>query len=224
MMWFVFGAYELRLGIHIVLGMVLLCCVALPTHGYRPFFSTIWHHLEKRRHAISVALLLISGVFAVNSIERTSLWKSPHATVYDAASVAVAKYFENDVPWVLEKMRSEEPVRFWTATEYQYGIFHGRMDVVRPDFDTFYRNVQSDGYYSILYDLQTTRPDYAFTVGRLPVRGQYIAEWLDKAAVAYPTVFELISDRPNRYGYRIFKVNHEQLDLALAHHLAGLQE
>lgn len=215
-LWFLFGAYQLRLGQQYI---VFAWFVLLASHfsfKVKPFLSRL-PNIEKPLvavgsrfiaypKAISYCLLLSSVIISYVLWYRVSHLEQPGVSLYEGRRVSLTRYFGKDADWIYQNIFLKEHVTIWVPSRYLYGLFYPNTNLVTPDYE-FYRQYNQD---ALLDELIRKKPDYVFEVSEAVIDGPASAQ-LTILIKNYPQAFEKVSDAPNRFDFVTYKVDSERL-------------
>ena len=207
-LWLMFGAYDLRLGMHIVLGMALIIChhglIEVPRLVFKP---KPW----------LVTAMVLSVFSSSLMIKKSLLWRKGYSP-YESGKITVAKYFGDDSEWIYDTFYKNYEVTGWAPTDYIVGLFYMKSNIVRPHWIRFdrYNPLEVNDFTKqlLLDELWLLKPDYAFTAGQVAGRGSIASRTLEVLAAQYPEAFKTVADKPNRYGYKTFQIDYPALAAA----------
>lgn len=210
--WFIFGAYEIRLGIHVLaLGALLIisglgmrgqalmaavAAVAAVSPAVQPVAKPV---AVSGRCAILSASIFTIAVFAsillitlkVASVKKVDLFDGAQSTLRyqygDASAAVIARLFQ-------------EHGRVWASTGYTYGPFFGRVPVTMPR--------SAETFDAVRDDLLMFKADYAVHGG---IHKNGYTEVLKTLADRCPRAFEPILVPPNQYDFTMYKVTQSEL-------------
>lgn len=211
-MWFLYGAYDLRLGIHVVFGSVLLSAATGFSGLSWPWSAPVpLMRLKAWPAAMGVLSLAISGYLLTDSY----LFGEKRLSPYNSGPIVLAKYFGEDAPWVTEHLYNQPNIHLWTPTDYVLGLFYEKTPIMRPNYVSLdrhkYKGVTPLTRAILIEELQRVAPDYVFTTGRLPVRGAYVSRILEALAEEAPQAFEQVAGPPNRYNIITYRLHPQYL-------------
>lgn len=197
--WFIFGAYEIRLGIHVLALGALLIVSGLGMRGQaadQPLPTPV--AVSGRRAMLSASIFTIL-VFAtillitlkVAAVKKVDLLDGAQSTLRyqygDASAAVIARLFQDHG-------------RVWASTGYTYGPFFGRVPVTMPR--------SAETFDAVRDDLLTFKADYAVHGG---IHKNGYTEVLKTLADRCPVAFEPILIPPNQYDFTMYKVNQYEL-------------
>ena len=196
--WFLFGAYHLRLGLHILGVLALMVVHSLPTY---PLYS--WpYNIKPLAERMAWVLL---GIFSLGgclfSYQSSLVGTEPTVLLAKASTVSFKKYFGADSEWILANLYDQSDKRLFVPASYIYGLFYGHASMVRP------QSVPGEIYdeAALLRDWALLKPDYIFTSGRLK-QGDPASSLTEKLAEKHPEWLVCVAKSPNRYGYKVYRL------------------
>ena len=197
--WFTFGSYEKRHGIHVILVSVLLVTHAL-TRMYpianniviaRQFNSAIWQKW----------ILLASLCIVVASINLAYFRHAP--PLQDGNRAIFISQFGTDAGDIFDEIIVNK-YHVFTASNYQYGALFNRTPLYRPDSGDVEASAQKLKDYLI-----PSQSSYTFTSGDWSY-GPYSAQ-IEKLAQQCPDAFELIKKSAVKPQFSIYKIHQNSL-------------
>lgn len=208
LLWFIFGAYHLRLGVHNVLG-ALLILAATDFH----FMKSRAIYLEKlQKHVVSIVLsmTILSFSIAFFQFYRADLMTRTAPNIYYSGEVVMRKYFGLEWPWIYANLYNKPNILLWCPSDYIYGLFYSRTPIVRPEYARYANPTDPIAVQrAFRAEMEAVKPDYIFTLGELPTRGAFISKQIEVLAIEHPDVFEAVASPPNRYGYVTYRLHLE---------------
>ncbi len=196
LLWFLFGAYHLRLGLHILAVLALIIALELEI----PFKGLLIRRGVEIR--LWIGALLLSLGLSWGLYQRSVPGQEPSVSVYKASTISFRKYFGSESDWVLANLYDHPELRLFIPTNYIMGLFYGHTPIVRP-------SVQSGFPYdeaALLRDFKTLKPDYVFTSGEL-LQGEPASGLIGALALKRPDLLEPVVKGPNRLGYRAYRLH-----------------
>ncbi len=208
--WFLYGAYNIRLGLHIVALSVLLTAFL---EFNIPFFnkeSKFWkkadtflqQHFKKAGIVLFIVIICHSGF----TIYKNKIGHAPGISFKQGGKKTISKYFGELTDYVYNDLYDNPDILLWVPSNYIYGIFFGHTKMIRPDY-------QQDKAYSkkdLLKELKYYQPDFLFDAGVLAFGpGSKVLQQLVKEK---DNLFERIEpDIKTKFGYVIYKLNKSKL-------------
>jgi len=191
--WFIWGAYSLRLGLH-VLGLAAL----LLLHALEDVPVAETASAARARHGCRAALLMT--VFAMVGAAGTTMWwvARQGIDIWHGPEITLRRYFGDDEESVRAIYRSKVPI--WVSSNYLNGMFYGGTPVTAP-------RVTNEGYgrNDLFHDLAEAQAQYAFTAGAVPYGSSSLV--LEQAASACPQLFHEITRHSNELGFHVYRVD-----------------
>lgn len=203
--WLLFGAYDLRLGIHIVgLSALLLAATAYPSPISLGSGIVGWSERLIRRY--SIVLIILVSVF-VGGVTISRIYKNvgkigDNYSPYISGINTISKFFGKDAVFVFTELYDKKDLLLWVPSNYIYGVFYGHTPMMRPD----YRGTKKYGPKELLIEIDNNRPDYLFDSGPKVAYGPG-SKQLRKLAETYCSkLFEKSVEPPNKYGYTVYRL------------------
>ena len=206
-LWFTFGAYQLRLGQHVIALLSLMIIIS----GYRGVWGLeklklklklIKINLKTIRKAIRILSfsLVLFSVCASVFLGLKQEYKKMEGMAWQVGGLrTVRSYFSyEDTQKVADKLYDKSDICLWVPTRYLYGVFYGHTQVVMPDQNW------------TVQDFIKLKPDYMITASKEITS----AEWVDQLQniIAFcPTAFHPLTQDPNRFDYKVYKVKLDAL-------------
>jgi hypothetical protein len=204
--WFLFGAYNTRLGIHVI----ALCALLLAATNYElrialgdAFWRVSGEFMKRNRTAILGALFVVSVVSSAMVAYRQTRSIDNTQDLYVAGKITIAKYFGNDASFVYESIYNNPNLVLWIPSNYIYGIFYGHNQLVRPG----YREVRHYNIDSLISEIENHRPDYLFYAGPVLAYGIGSDLLYELAETRCPRLFTRVAGPSRKYGYIVYKLN-----------------
>lgn len=208
--WFLFGAYQLRLGQHLI---AFAFFVVVASHFRFPTLLTLNHHWQKikafcfeRQKALfagGAAFFIVMG--SVLFIKEAYLVKEG-VSLYAGGRQSLHRYFGNEADYVYQTIYSDKDALLWVPTRYLYGLFYKRTQLTTPDY-LIYEHYQAS---ALVDELQRKGPDYVFTVSDAVIDGP-ASEILSEVVKECPSAFEKVSGPNNRFNFVTYKVDKTKL-------------
>ncbi len=208
--WFAFGAYELRLGIHVLSLLALLTAAGgypfplfhWPRRWWEKAAGGVWSH----RRGVALGLA-VPSLLACALIVRAAFSGPEGASLYQAGARTVSRHFGDAWAFVMSEVYARPERKVWAPSNYVYGIFYGSTPVMRPD----YRGDREYSYAEFIDELIRERPYVVVDPGERLAVGN-ARERLIEALAHCPAAFDPVPPG-NRSGYRVWIVDQQQLNV-----------
>ena len=205
LIWFSFGAYDLRLGMHIVAIAALLVAANgfWPNAGVGPAAAgtVVSSRVRYLVHGLAAVAVIVSGIGAWKYIEE----RRPGFSLYDGGKNTIHRYFGDDAAFVHREIyRSGRTL--WIPSNYIYGIFYGHNPVIRPDHRAATLDLDR-----LKAEIARDRPDYLFESGDVVAYGPATALLRDLVAECGDW-FETVAGPSRGYGYTVYRLNGDAVE------------
>jgi len=199
--WFLFGSYNLRLGMHVVglAALLLVAAIASPrvvtaSEASPPVAPS------KAKAASVIAGLATLAIFAIAVLGAVIVAASRGTDIADGNRTTFRTQFGPGSEAVFDRL-AQSNARVWTTTNYSYGALFGRMTVGRPTY-------RANPYLmsAVVDELKSFDAQYAIYAGTRPYGPA--SELLKQLAVKCPQSLPpvLIGDREGG-GFILYRVN-----------------
>ena len=196
LLWLFFGAYQTRLGAHVV----ALSALLIAANEYWPGTGRGPAEVGGR-----VSMRVRRFVYAVMGVWDRLDKRGPEFSLYDGGKNTIYKYFGADADFVYREIY-RSPSVLWIPSNYIYGIFYGYNPIIRPD----HRAVKLD-IERIRVDIIRNRPDYLFDAGDYVDYGPGSA-LLRELVAKCEDWFHTVAAPPNKYGYTVYRLDNDAVD------------
>lgn len=185
-LWFLFGAYGLRNGYHLI-GVAALLIVA----------SQAWDRVGGRARLLiaGAPLLLLASIHVESMVQFRLDRKVEGFSVYEGGRNTIQHYFGSGADYVYDEIYDRDRT-LWIPSQYIYGIFYGHARTVRPDNRMTTEEIKRE--------IIVTKPDYVFDPGSRRFGRSVVA--LVELVDACPTWFDLVAGPPNPMGFSVYKL------------------
>jgi hypothetical protein len=194
--WFLFGAYNLRLGMHVVglAALLLVAAIAPARPGALPSVA------PARRKAAAIAGLATFAIFATAVAGALMLAASKGTDLADGNRTTFRTQFGPGSEAIFDRL-AQSNARVWTTTNYSYGALFGRMTVGRPAYRANPYDISA-----VVDELESFGAQYAIYAGTRPYGAA--SELLKQLAAKCPKSLPpaLIGDREGG-GFILYKVD-----------------
>ena len=205
-LWFLFGAYEIRLGAHVLVVAALLIGANELLHRDHGTLAQNRTNVSSSARNIVYLLMTVAVLHAGISTLNRLKDKGPEFSFYDGGKNTIYRYFGEGADFIYHDVyRSDK--KLWIPSNYIYGIFYGHNSIVRPDHRT--GNLDAA---RIKAEIARDRPDYLFESGDLVAYGPATALLRD-LVLECRDWFERVVDPTNKYGYTVYRLNNDAVDL-----------
>jgi hypothetical protein len=208
--WFLWGAYSLRLGMHVVTlcFLIILCTdfsVPLLNEKYR-LWQKIGQFVGNNYRILGVFFVVFGMSYSGIYLYKITQQETSSSYFEPGGRRTINKYFAGLSDWVYSNLYENKNILLWVPTNYIYGIFYGHTEMIRPNF-AIGRPYDQKAFLS---ELKENKPDYLFSGGVVDFGGA--SAILYNAANECPSLFEEIQPRVRlSRGFRIYKMNKSQL-------------
>lgn len=210
LMWFIFGAYSLRLGIHVVSLAALLLAASnynLPFLGFHKILENIGLFFQKKKKYFFSVVFFVSVIVSVLSINKSMRKIGNGFDLYKGGRNTISKFFGEDAEFIYNNIYDRSDILLWIPSNYIYGIFYGHNNVMRPDYD----NVQKYSIETLISEIEKNYPDYLFYSGPRVAYGPGSDLLYELAENQCPSLFEKIAGPQNKYGYIVYKLRKDKM-------------
>lgn len=215
LLWFIFGAYQLRLGQHLIAFawfIVLASCLrgkSVNTMVALERFKPTW---VNKVVILNYPKTLISLCFSVSVVVSFFLWykacyiERQNVSLYQGGRVVLNRYFGTDSDWIYQNLYKNSDLLLWVPSRYLYGLFYPHTQLTMPDYQQYTHYDES----ALLDELLRKKPDYVFAASTAIVDGT-ASTMLVKLVEQYPAIFEVVAQAPNRFDFITYRFNHHKL-------------
>lgn len=200
--WFLFGAYQLRLGQHIIAVALLVICI-IPS-------PILWERVLKGRvrglKPIYLTITIISLTVSTFAFTKEYWIPKNGTSLYQGGKISLIRYFGQDTDRIYNEIYTHPQLLLWVPSRYLYGLFYHHTQLTTPDYLSY------KGYnaQSLIQELQIKQPDYVFTVAPEIIDGP-ASEILSSVIAQCPQPFTKIANSPNRFSFMTYKVDKQLL-------------
>lgn len=207
-LWLVFGAYQLRLGQHVIALLGLL--VILSSYRGLFLFNSIFKifaqkytnkkiNLSPRTIYSSLIFVSILGCGIIGYKQEYKVMKN--MSWQDGGLRTVQFYFSDAPKATLNQIYKNQDILLWVPTRYLYGMFYGHTPITMPtEYNWTIKNVIHD------------KPNYVITASK-EITGAPWADRLDNIIQSCPAAFKQMNKGDNRYRYIIYQIDNQALSL-----------
>lgn len=207
--WFLFGAYQLRLGQHLI-ALALFLIIAggfdLGTLKWQMYWQKIlvWSAWRKQglfRFGFAISLIVASTLFI------KELWVVKHGlSIYHGSQQALHRYFKQDLPYVSRHLFTDPKTLVWVPSRYLYGLFYRHADLTTPDYLLY----PSYEISQLSDELIRKKPSYVFTVAPEIIDGT-ANHLLQQLITQCPLSFKQVTSGGHKHNFVAYQVDVNKL-------------
>ena len=190
--WFLMGAYQLRLGQHLIALAYFLWVASgqmLPSFG----------RFESRLKPMMVGAMALSLCLGIGLFVRE---QQKGLNLYEGGKQSLLRYFGQDTDLIYQHIYADPQSLVWVPSRYLYGLFYKRTRLLTPD----YSNYGVYDHAALIDELQRKSPDYVFTVSQA-IMGGPASELLKEIIAQCPVAFEHVSGPQSKFSFETYKIN-----------------
>lgn len=200
--WFAFGAYSLRLGLHVVFIMAFIVAMEWGTSALRPPPVPVMHYSVSWRKLTLYLVGMATAWGALLAWVATAL----HADLSDGARTTLIKQWGPDHIASLAPLLQPD-VRIWIGTSYALGALHGRSTVFHAGNTE--RTDSADAFRNMLLQ---RRVQYVITSDVLSP--PQLKDWVQHIHQSCQAAMREIAGPPNDKDFRLYTVDLDALHAA----------
>lgn len=211
--WLLYGAYDTRLGIHLIaLSALLLAATGycIPEWLGGGSFDRVESIVRPRLLVMSIFMITLVGGAVVYRANKNIHRIGEQFSLYDAGHNTIVKYFGEDAEIVIRETYNRPDKLLWIPSNYIYGIFYGHTPVIRPDR----WNPGENHVIALLREIERWRPNYLFDSGDRVAFGPGSKRLRELATDYCPELFEVRAGPPNKYGYTLYRLRNNETLIA----------
>jgi len=197
--WFLFGSYNLRLGMHVIglAALLLVAAIASPNRGSRE--APARSAPAKAMPAAAIAGLATLAVFAISVMGAWRMAAAKETDLADGNRTTFRTQFGPGSERIFDQL-ARSNARVWTTSNYSYGVLFGRMTVGRPAY-----RANPYGMPDLIGELKSFGAEYAIYSGTRPngPASELLKALADRCPRALPPF--LVGDREGG-GFILYKV------------------
>ena len=204
--WFLFGAYQLRLGQHLIAFawfMVVASGCMLPNLSKWAQFKT---YCTVNQKAIFSGLLGFSVMISATLFVKEIYVAKKDVSLYEGGRHCLQRYFGKDADFIYQTLYSQPDKLLWVPTRYIYGLFYKHTQLTLPDYHVHVPYRKMD----LIDELRRKSPDYVFTVSSAVIDGP-ASGLLDEVIQECPLAFKKVTGSQNRFSFVTYMVNKSTL-------------
>lgn len=204
-LWFIFGAYSFRLGMHIVfLAALILAANNYADSSVLGLNRSINTCLQNYKLIIYSIFTLLVLVLSLRNIPKAKAEYGQEFSFYTGSKNTIHKYFGNDARVVFSEIYNQPEKVLWIPSNYIYGIFYGHNIVIRPQYTG---NPSLYDEKQLLSEIQLYKPNYLFDAGNYVAYGP--ASKVLRSLAKQCDIFDKIATPPNKYNYTTYKLKED---------------
>ncbi len=201
--WFLFASYDFRAGAAAIAVAALL--IAHGNYGLRKKQTVIAgiSASKTRRRIILGALFIICASGAAKSFINLKQNHNDYSVGRTDLNNLLVLYGD-EAPLIHSLILTNRDVTLWTPTNYVYGVFYGRINVIRPGYHKGY-NARA-----LISDLRKYEPDFVTDSGKVPFGpgGKALNRLIKKVC---PSMFNRIAGPDNKLRLSFYEIDKEIL-------------
>jgi hypothetical protein len=210
--WWLFGSYHLRLGAHtLTVGALIIAAAGFP---FGAPVTRITEALAIRVRNVSLPILLgVVGVSAVGAGIGAADRLRAYGPEFDWRMPAANGLYLQMGPNARQafgRIVASPSHRLWAPSNYVYGLFYGRVDVVRPNYAV-------NGPYRphhLLEEIRLIAPDFLLDTGLSNVNFGPATHVLHELATQLcPGVFLPMFEVQERQGYQVYTLSTDESEM-----------
>lgn len=213
LLWFIFGAYQLRLGQHL---MVVAWFIIVASQFKAINFLALENRIAEfgtkimfYRRRVTLLLVMVSLSTSFLLWYKVCYIEQKGVSLYNGDRIRLSRYFGQDADWIYQNIHQNKSVLLWVPSRYLYGLFYPHTKLATPDY-----HLHSKYDAQVLLDeLEQKKPDYVMAVDDAIIDGPAAAQ-LRTLIAQYPGCFEIVARAPNRYHFVTYRVHYEKLKMA----------
>lgn len=196
--WLIYAAYDLRAGVGALSVAALL--IAYGNYGFGKREQSI---ASASSNTKMVSLLSALYVLCIGAAVAGIVGQKKNQDAYQIGNSDLNNLlmlFGEDAPDIYSRISTQEDTTLWAPTNYVYGVFYGRVHVIRPAYHSGY------DAKALLEDLRTFEPDFVTDSGRVPFGpgGKALNMLVNTAC---PGLFNHIAGPDNKLQISFYEVN-----------------
>jgi hypothetical protein len=206
--WLLYGAYSLRLGIHLIALSALLIAASnysLPAWlggGKLPAKDEKW--VRRSSIIFIVIATLLTSYAAFNRVNKNMKLYSNQFSLDVSGKNTITKFFGSGSDFVYTALYDKPNLLLWVPVNYIYGIFYSHTPLMRPDLHKF----PNYDAAMLLVDIKLRRPNYLFDGGQWVDYSTASGVLRELAERKCTYLFEKVGKR-NKYGYVIYRLQND---------------
>jgi hypothetical protein len=212
--WLIYGAYSLRLGIHLAsLSALLITSNAfrLPRVFQIGMIGRNEHRIQRQATTVTVLIIILVIGASIYRVNRNIGKYGGEFYPLAGGRNTITKYFGPDSEFVFENLYDRDDLLMWVPSNYIYGIFYGHTPMIRPSPES--GSESNYGPASLLVEIMDRRPDFLFDSGDRVAWGPGAEVLRELAERKCPQLFEKVAGPENRFGYVTYHLNNKDEEI-----------
>lgn len=207
--WLLYGAYSLRLGIHVVALSALLLAVSnypLPVFLGGGDLPKAERFISRYALVFAILIPLLIAAAAIYQINKNLKTYGNQFSLYIAGKNTIAKFFGKNSEFVFKELYDRPDLLLWVPSNYIYGVFYSHTPMMRPRQNDW-KPVPHD-IDILLEDIKSRRPNYLFDAGQWVDYSPASGLLRELAEQQCPYLFDRVLNR-NKYGYVLYRLHND---------------
>lgn len=197
LLWFLYGSYETRLGLHAI-GLILLILLhSLPPIGQLKQSSVI---ASLRSCSLQGSIILAIAAIGISYGVATQI--HTYSEFSDGVKMTIDRHYGENSQWVIQELLDKKTPLF-TTSNYVYGVFYGHIPVSRPNYTTPYNATQ------LIQDIDISHAKYIVETDQYAFGPA--SKILKDLVSQCPNAFSSAATSVPEYNFTIYKINRNQL-------------
>lgn len=207
--WLLYGAYSLRLGMHVVALSALLLAVSnypLPVFLGGGDLSRVERFIARYALVFVILIPLLVASAAIYQINKNLKTYGNQFSLYVAGKNSIAKFFGKDTEFIFRELYDRPDLLLWVPSNYIYGVFYSHTPMMRPKQNDW--KPAPHDIDILLEDIKSRRPNYLFDAGQWVDYSPASGLLRELAEQQCPYLFERVLNR-NKYGYVLYRLHND---------------
>ncbi len=201
-LWLMFGAYQLRLGQHVISVGALLCFLSVRDSQYSFGHPMLSQWLKENHKKCATIFASLSLVACIGLLIKIELKDKPGLDYKQGGRVSLERYFKADAQKVYDEIYLNKDALLWVPSRYIYGIFYKHTKLTTPDYALYHDYNQA----ALVSEFRKKLPDYVFTVSEEIIDGP-ASKALSQVVENCPNSFSVFASPPNKFNYTTYQVD-----------------
>lgn len=193
LMWFLLGAYQLRLGVHVT----VLCGLIIAISGG----SNFQFHFLNRSKQVLYSLFGISALISFICFIKLNYFNEYDIFPTQGGKTTLNSMYGKDGQFVFSRIYNNLSTKVWIGDPFNYGVLYGHANLLYPDnyFVGHHYELQD-----LVNDIKFKKPLYIISPGRTPSRFKGLVEQLVKMC---PYDLKKVAEGNSQYQFVVYEVN-----------------